>query len=151
MKTRRTLGLLAVLAVAIVPPVRAQDPALQEAVRAFDPSAAFVFESDRARVADFNGDGLADVSAILVAPERRALVVFNARRDGGYSAYPLFAVLPPGPVELRLVPPGRHPVLGPEGMIELAMPALELAFPGRSSALYAWRDGHYQIFGTENY
>jgi hypothetical protein len=151
MKLRRTLGLVAGLAVAIVLPVRAQDPALQEAVRAFDPSAAFVFESNRARVADFNGDGLADVSAILVAPERRALVVFNARRDGGYSAYPLYAVLPSGPVELRLVPPGRHRVLGPEGVIELARPALELAFPGRSSALYAWRDGRYQVFGTENY
>jgi len=151
MKTRRTLGLLAGLALAIVPPVRAQDPALQEAVRAFDPSAAFVFESDRARVADFNGDGLADVSAILVAPERRALVVFNARRDGGYSAYPLFAVLPPGPVELRILQPGRHRVVGAEGVIELDKPAIELAFPGKSSALYAWRNGRYQVFGTENY
>jgi hypothetical protein len=34
-------------------------------------------------------------------------------------------------------------------MIEHANPALELVFPGRSSALYVWRDGRFRVFELE--
>jgi hypothetical protein len=99
---------------------------------------------------DFDGDGKPDVAAILQGGERRALVVFHAR-GGGFVAQPLYANLPAGEVVLRLVPPGNHRVLGGPGVVELQAPGFELSFPGRSSALYAWRGGRYQSFGTENY
>jgi hypothetical protein len=60
-------------------------------------------------------------------------------------------VLPPGDVELRLVPPGRHRVLGLQALIEHPNHGIELVFPGRASALYIWRGDRYQVFGTENY
>lgn len=139
------VGLLVVAA----PHARAQDSALIAAARSVD--ASLGYDPGRTRVADFNGDGLADVAAILVGPRRQALVVFHATPQGGYAPYPLYATLPEGEVELRLVPAGRHRVLGLEGVVEHAIPAIELAFPGRSSALYVWRDGGYQVFGTENH
>ena len=132
-------------------PARAQDSALVDAVRAFESSIAFDLDTTGTHVADFNGDGLPDAAAILVAPEQRALVVFNAREDGGYAIHPLYTVLPPGDVELRLVPPGRHRVLGPQALVEHAHPGIELVFPDRASALYLWRGDRYQVFGTENY
>lgn len=132
-------------------PVRAQESALVDAARAFESAIAFDLDTTGTRVADFNGDGLPDAAAILVAPERRALVVFNAREDGSYATHPLYTVLPPGDVELRLVSPGRHRVLGPQRLIEHTSPGVELVFPGRASALYIWRGGRYQVFGTENY
>lgn len=130
-------------------PAYAQDSAINQALSSVDPSLAY--DPNAARVGDFNGDGLEDVAAIVAGPEKRALVVFHPTPNGGYVAYPLYATLPPGDVDLRLVPPGRHRVLSPQGVVEHATPALELIFPGRSSALYVWRNGRYQVFATENY
>jgi hypothetical protein len=149
MSTRRIRWLALALVAVLAPPLRAQDPALQAAVRSFDPAASL--DAGRVRVADFNGDGLDDVSAVLVAPERHALVAFHALAEGGYVAYPLYAVLPQGDAVLRIIPPGRVRVLGPQGAIDLAASGLELVFPGKSSALYVWRDGRYQVYGTENH
>jgi hypothetical protein len=130
-------------------PARAQDSAIAEALGSVDPSLAY--DPNTARVGDFNADGLEDVAAIVAGPERRALVVFHPTPNGGYVAYPLYATLPPGDVDLRLVPAGRHRVLSPQGVVEHATPGIELIFPGRSSALYLWRNGRYQVFPTENY
>lgn len=127
---------------------QAQDPALSTAVRDF--GTGFTLDFADARVGDFDGDGRDDVAGILHGPGKRALVVFHGS-NGGYVAHPLYAPLPDGEVELRLVPPGNRRVLGPPGVVELSSPALELVFPGRSSALYAWRGGRYHTFGTESH
>lgn len=142
------LSLLFVV-LAIAAPVRAQDPSIADALGGVDPTLAY--DPNAARVGDFNADGLEDVAAIVAGPQRRALVVFHPTPNGGYVAYPLYATLPPGEVDLRLVPPGRHRVQGPHGVVEHETPGIELIFPGRSSALYLWRDGRYQVFATENY
>ncbi len=126
---------------------QAQEDALDAAVLEFDPGLSL----GASRVTgDFDGDGRPDVATILMGSGRRALVVFH-RGERGYVAHPLYANLPEGEVELRLVPPGNRRVLGAPGVVELQAPGLELSFPGRSSALYAWRGGRYQSFGTENH
>ena len=127
-------------------PASAQErpSAIAAAVRQFDPDLA-IPEGGILHMADFDGDGREDVAAILTAPGRRALIVLRAVR-GGYEPHPLYASLPPGEFELRLVPPGRHRVLDPQGMIEHVNPGLELVFPRRSSALYVWRDGRFRVF-----
>lgn len=144
---RRTLG-IAIAAVAIAASRAAAQPdaGLAEAVRAFDPGATVA----SSQAADFNGDGREDVAAILEGGGKSALVIFN-RTAGGYRPYALYASLPSGPVELRVVPPGRHRVLGAAGVLETTAPSLELVFPGRSSAMYVWGNGRYQVHGTENY
>lgn len=143
----RTLG-IAITAVAIGAPRAAAQPdaGLAEAIRAYD-SAASV---GRTQTADFNGDGREDVAAILEGNGKSALVIFN-RTASGYRPYALYASLPSGPVELRVVPPGRHRVLGAAGALETTAPSLELVFTGRSSAMYVWGNGRYQVHGTENY
>lgn len=147
----RTSSVAAALLVAASAPASAQvDAGLRAAVREFDPGLRVPDEPDRVHVADFDGDGLRDIATILIENGRSALVVFHAA-DGGYVAHPLFTNLPAGEVRLRVVPPGSHAVVGPQGAVRLDAPAIELVFPGRSSALYAWRGGRYQVFGTESY
>ena len=130
-----------------VPLAHAQEEALDQAVQEFDPGMSL--GASRV-IGDFDGDGRPDVATILMGSGRRMLVVFH-RKERGFVAHPLYANLPEGDVELRLVPPGNRRVLGAPGMVELQSPGLELSFPGRSSALYAWRGGRYQSFGTENH
>ena len=130
-----------------IPLAHAQEAALATAVQEFD--AGLSLSASRV-IGDFDGDGRPDVAAILQGSGRRALVVFHGGEEG-FVAHPLYANLPEGEVELRLVPPGNRRVLGAPGVVELQAPGLELSFPGRSSALYAWRGGRYQSFGTENY
>ena len=126
----------------------AQDHALLQAVSEFD--ASLTVAPGWTRAADFDADGLEDVAAILDGGDRHAFVVFRATPHG-YEIHPLYATLPNGDFDLRLLPPGRRRVLGAEGVLEHSAPALELVFPGRSSAIYAWRGGRFQIFATENY
>lgn len=147
MSYRRTLG-IAIAAVAIAASrVAAQpDAGLAEAVRAYDATASV----ERSQVADFNGDGREDVATVLQGSGKSALVIFNRTADG-YRPYALYASLPPGPVELRVIPAGRHRVLGAAGALETTAPSIELVFPGRSSAMYVWGNGRYQVHGTENY
>jgi hypothetical protein len=144
---RRTFG-IAIAAVAFAAPRATAQPDadLTEAIRAYDPAASV----GRTQSADFNGDGREDVAAVLERSGKSALVIFN-RTAGGYRPYALYASLPSGPVELRVVPPGRHRVLGAAGALETTAPSLELVFPGRSSAMYVWGGGRYQVHGTENY
>ena len=40
---------------------------------------------------------------------------------------------------------------GAAGALETTAPSLELVFTGRSSAMYVWGNGRYQVHGTENY
>lgn len=151
MISRQTLAI--VLALLTLGPSRAsaqEDPALAEAVRAYASGISLSSDPAHVHVADFTGDGRPDVAAVLEGNGRSALVIFN-RTAGGYQAHPLYASLPAAPWRLRSVAPGRHRILGPEGTVELSAPAIELVFPGRSSAIYAWRGNRYQVFGTENY
>jgi hypothetical protein len=144
---RRTLGIaIAAVAMAAVRATAQPDAGLAEAIRAYDPAASVGSTQN----ADFNGDGREDVAAILEGGGKSALVIFN-RTAGGYRPYALYASLPSGPVELRVVPPGRHRVLGAAGALETTAPSLELVFPGRSSAMYVWGNGRYQVHGTETY
>ncbi len=151
MSHTRTFG-IALAAVAIAAPrLMAQpDAGLAEAIRAYDPAASVSADPALTQTADFNGDGREDVAAVLEAGGKSALVIFN-RTANGYRPYALYASLPGGPVQLRLVPPGRHRVLGAAGALETTTPSLELVFPGRSSAMYVWGSGRYQVHGTENY
>ncbi len=149
MRTRfAALCLAAGIAAGFVSPARAQESPLDRAVRDFDP--AFTLDPARTWRADFDGDGREDVAAILQGPGRRALVVFRAR-ERGYTAQPLYASLPDGEVELRLVDPGSRRVVGPQGVVQLDTPGLELSFPGKSSALYVWRGERFHSFATENH
>ena len=151
MSPRQTLGLALALLALGPPRAEAQDdPALAEAVAAYAAGMALSADPARVHVADFTGDGRPDVAAVLEGNGRSALVIFN-RTARGYQAHPLYASLPSAPWELRAVGPGRHRILGPEGTVELSAPAIELVFPGRSSAIYAWRGNRSQVFGTENY
>lgn len=137
------------LTVLVAGSARAQDASLERAARAYDP--AFRWSNDVPPVrGDFNGDGSTDVAAILESAERRSLVVFHGGEDG-YSPFPLYTRLPRGEVSLRRVDPGRYRVLGPPGAVELRHESVELVFPGRSSALYAWKNGRYDTYGTERY
>ncbi|HUP00459.1 MAG TPA: hypothetical protein VM737_02935 [Gemmatimonadota bacterium] len=128
----------------------AQDAGLVAAVAGFDPGLSLPDGGDLVHWADFNGDGRPDVAAILSGAGGSSLVIFNAT-NGGFQPHPLYTGLPSGVVELRLVLPGWQRVLGPKGSIDLPHPSLELVFPGRSSAIYAWSNGRYQVFPTENY
>ena len=151
MNSRQTLGFA--LGLLALWPTRApaqDDPALAEAVRAYASGMSLAADPERVHAADFTGDGLPDVAAVLEGGGRSALVIFN-RTARGYQPHPLYANLPAGPWTIRTVAPGRHRVLGTEGTVELTSPAIELIFPGRSSAIYAWRGNRYQVFGTENY
>lgn len=151
MNYRRTLA-IAIAAVTIAaPPVMAQpDAGLAEAIHAYDPAASMSADPALTQSADFNGDGREDVAAVLEGGGKSALVIFNRTADG-YRPYALYASLPAGAVQLRVVPPGRHRVLGAAGTLETTAPSLELVFPGRSSAMYVWGSGRYQVHGTENY
>ncbi|MFN2383069.1 MAG: hypothetical protein ABR559_02270 [Gemmatimonadota bacterium] len=124
--------------------------ALERAASALDPGLRLPDNAALLQAADFTGDGELDVGAILHAGSRSALVVFHATPTG-YHAHPLYTTLPPGEVAIRVVAPGRHRVLGPEGTIELTSPALELIFSGRTSALYVWSGDRYAVYPTESY
>lgn len=150
MKARIPYALVTIALVGLVSgPARAQDASLQRAVRAYDPALQWSSDVQTVR-GDFNGDGRPDVAAILESAERRSLVVFHGG-ELGYSAFPLYTRLPQGEVFLRRVDPGRYRVLGSQGTVELRHESVELVFPGRSSALYVWRNGRYDTFGTERY
>lgn len=152
MISQRIFGIALALLALASPSALAQEPdaALAEAIRSFDPGATLSLDPALVHAADFNGDGRQDVAAVLEGGGKSALVIFN-RTPSGYRAYALYAALPQGPLRLRVVPPGRHRILGPEGTVEVPSPALELVFPGRASAMYAWGEGRYQVYGTENY
>jgi hypothetical protein len=126
------------------------DAGLAEAIRAFDPALSLSADPALTQTADFNGDGREDVAAILEGGGKSSLVIFH-RTAGGYRPYALYASLPAGPARLRVVPAGRHRALGAAGTLETTAPSLELVFPGRSSAMYVWGNGRYQVHGTENY
>lgn len=131
-------------------PARGQESALQDAIRSFGPQMSLPDEESLVVRGDFNGDGREDVAAVVREPERSALVVFHSTAQG-YEVHPLYTRLPKGDIQLRLVPSGRRPVMGNAGAVRLAHPAVELIFPGRSSAMYAWEGGRYQVYGTESF
>lgn len=126
------------------------DSALDDAVRSYDPAAALSTDPALVHIEDFNGDGSADVAAVLESDGKSALVIFH-RTASGYRPFSLYASLPPGPLRLRVVLPGRHRVLGLQGTVDVSSPSLELVFPGRSSAMYVWGSNRYQVLPTENY
>jgi hypothetical protein len=144
------LGIVSILTAGVTGSAAAQTlpSTVAETIQAFDPTLTFPAEGGIVHVSDFDGDGREDVTTVLVGTERRALVVFRAT-PRGYEPHPLYASLPGGDFELRIVAPGRRRVLDPQGMIEHATPALELVFPGRSSALYVWREGRFRVFQLE--
>jgi hypothetical protein len=147
----RTLGIALVLLAVSGRGLAAQpDPALTDAVQAYDPAAAVSTDPALVHTEDFNGDGRPDLAAVLVSETKSALVIFN-RTASGYRTFSLYASLPPEPLQLRVVPPGRHHVLGRQGTIDVSAPALELIFPGKSSAMYVWGANRYQVFPTESY
>ena len=147
---RRAFGIaIAAVALTAARALAQPDAGLAEAVQSFDPAAS-ISDDPAPQIADFNGDGRDDVAAVLEGNGKSALVIFN-RTASGYRPYALYATLPGGPVQLRVVPPGRHRVLGGVGALETTAPALELVFSGRSSAMYVWGNGRYQVHGTENY
>ena len=151
MMHRRTLGIAIAAMTIAAPRAMAQpDAGLAEAIRAYDSAASLSADPALTKTADFNGDGREDVAAVLERGEKSALVIFH-RTDGGYRPYALYASLPDGPVQLRVLAPGRHRALGAAGTLETNAPSLELVFPGRSSAMYVWGNGRYQVHGTENY
>lgn len=143
-------GVAALLALALAVPARAQENALQSAVQAFGPDMVLPEGENLSVRGDFNGDGREDVAAVVRAPDRSALVVFHSTGDG-YDLMPLYTRLPSGDVQLRLVPAGRRSVVGNAAGVQLKNPALELIFPGRSSAMYVWQGGRYQVYGTESF
>lgn len=146
----RTACLTALSVACLIAPASAQDAALAAAVSAYDPDLRLPEGADLVQWADFTGDGRPDVAAVLSDAQRTSLVIFNAT-PGGFQPHPLYGDLPRGPLVLRPVLPGWHRVLGRAGSVELTSPAVELVFPGRSSAIYAWQDGRYRVHPTENY
>lgn len=126
------------------------DPALQDAVQAYDSRMVLTADPERLHSADFNGDGRPDVAAVLEGGGRSALVIFN-RTPSGYAPHALYASLPQNGYRLRVVPAGRYRTLSAGGMVEIAAAAVELVFPGRSSAMYVWAGDRYQVHPTENY
>lgn len=146
----RTIA-VTVAAIGVSPvPARPQESALQSAMRSFGPEMSLPEQGGLVVRDDFNGDGREDVAAVVSGPERSALVVFHATSQG-YEMHPLYTRLPGGGVQLRVVPSGRRPVVGNPGSVLLEHPAIELIFPGRSSAMYAWERGRYQVYGTESF
>lgn len=142
------LALLAIGLAAV--PARGQEPALQSAIRSFGPQMSLPEEESLVVREDFNGDGRQDVAAVVRGPDRSALVVFHSTPQG-YETHPLYTRLPRGEVQLGVVPSGRQPVVGNARAVQLAHPAVELIFPGRSSAMYVWEEGRYQVYGTESF
>lgn len=138
-----------VMLASAAPPAVGQELALDEALAALGPDARIDDRADQVQRADFNGDGLPDVAAVVTRARGSGLVVFTSA-PRGYQPIPLYTLLP-GPVRLRVVPPGRHRVLGARREIDLELPALELVFDGKSSAMYVWRQGRYEVHATENY
>lgn len=126
------------------------DPALVDAVRAYDSRMSLTADPGRVQVADFTGDDRADVAAVVEGNGKSALVIFN-RTPTGYAPHALYASLPQADYRLRIVPPGRYRVLGGQGSVDVPAAGLELVFPGRSSAMYVWKGDRYQVHGTENY
>lgn len=154
---RSSLWAVLIAGVLAAPPALAQEyvvmgdrAALESAATALEPGLRLPDNSALLQAADFTGDGELDVGAVLRDGSRSALVVFHATASG-YRAHPLYTTLPPGDVAIRIVPPGRHRVQGPEGTIELTSPALELILPGRTSALYVWTGDRYAVYPTESY
>lgn len=148
--TGHAAGVIALAALVFAGQVRAQESALQSAMRAFGPDMTIPEGENLSIRADFNGDDREDVAAVVRGPDRSALVVFHATGDG-YEMMPLYTRLPSGDVQLRVVPSGRRSVVGNAGGVQLKNPAVELIFPGRSSAMYVWENGRYQVYGTESF
>ncbi|HKY60477.1 MAG TPA: hypothetical protein VJP59_05640 [Gemmatimonadota bacterium] len=148
--TGHAAAVVGLAALILAAPAAAQENALQSAVRAFGPDMTIPEGDDLSVRADFNGDGREDVAAVVRGPDRSALVVFHSTGDG-YEMRPLYTRLPSGDVHLRAVPSGRHPVVGKAGGVQLKNAAVELIFPGRSSAMYVWEGGRYQVYGTESF
>lgn len=126
------------------------EAALAEAIRSYNPGMSLSSDPGLVHAADFTGDGSPDLAAVLEGTGKSALVIFNQTRSG-YQTHALYASLPAGPWKLRVVPPGRHRILGSKGSVEIGSSAVELIFPGRSSAMYVWHGDRYQVLGTENY
>lgn len=148
--TRPWLPLLALWLFAPTSALGQGGAALEAALRELDPSMSVADGPDTIQRGDFDGDGLEDVAAIVTDGRRRALVALHARA-GGFRAHMLHARLPDGTVRLRVLAPGRHAALEPRGYVELGTASIELIFPGRSSAIYAWTDGRYRVIPNENY
>jgi hypothetical protein len=148
--TGHAAGVIALVALVFAGPVHAQESALQSAMRAFGPDMTIPEGENLSIRADFNGDGREDVAAVVRGPDRSALVVFHATGDD-YEMMPLYTRLPSGDVQLRVVPSGRRSVVGKAGGVQLKNAAVELIFPGRSSAMYVWENGRYQVYGTESF
>lgn len=146
----RAAGLALLTVGLVVVPARGQEAALQNAIRSFSPEMGLADEEGLMVREDFNGDGRQDVAAVVRGPDRSALIVFHSTPQG-YEMHPLYTRLPRGEVRLRVVPSGRQPIVGNSGSVQLANPAVELIFPGRSSAMYAWEEGRYQVYGTETF
>lgn len=148
---RRTLVLLAVGMVGSAGPAVAQvDEAVAGALRALNPAFAPADGPATAQAGDFDGDGRADVAVIVTDGRRRALVALHGG-PGGYGGHILHNRLPDGSVRIHVAPPGRRPALEERGYVDLATDAIELVFPGRSSALYAWDGERYRVHATETY
>ena len=126
------------------------EPALQDAVQAYDSRMSLTSDPELLKTADFNGDGRPDVAAVLEGGGRSALVIFN-RTASGYAPHALYASLPSAGFRLRVVPAGRYRTLDAGGMVEIGAAAVELVFPGRSSAMYVWAGDRNQVHPTENY
>lgn len=148
--TGHAAGVVALAALAFAAPASAQESPLQSAMRAFGPDMTIPEGENLSIRGDFNGDGREDVAAVVRGPDRSALVVFHSTGDG-YEMVPLYTRLPSGDVELRVVPAGRRPIVGNSGIVQLKNAAVELIFPGRSSAMYVWGGGRYQVYGTESF
>ncbi|MBW3660207.1 MAG: hypothetical protein KY397_01055 [Gemmatimonadetes bacterium] len=140
------LALVATLAVA--GGARGQEADLASALGGYDASLRPL--GDLVVHADFDGDGDRDFAAVVTDGSRSVFLVLQAG-EGEWQVRPLYARLPDVPVRLRVIQPGSHRVLDAQRTVELRDPGVELIFPGRSSALYAWRDGRWQVYGTENY
>lgn len=126
------------------------DARLSDAVRAYDSRMSLSSDPALVQTADFTGDGRADVAAVLEGGGKSAFVIFN-RTPSGFEPHALYASLPQADYRLRVVAPGRYRVVGGQGTVEITASAAELVFPGRSSAMYVWRENRYQVYGTENY
>lgn len=141
---RSILGMAALLVVVV--PARGQDAELVRALGQHDRSLRPV--KDLVVRADFDQDGDLDFAAVVTDGRQRAFLILESD-EGRWRAHPLYARLPDSAVRLRIAAPGPHRVLGAHGSVELTAPGVELTFPGRSSALYAYRAGRWQVFGTE--
>lgn len=124
--------------------------AFEAALRELDPTMVVVDGPGTLQRGDFDGDGTADVAALVTDGRRRSLVAIHGGVGGG-RAHLLHARLPDGPVRLRVLAPGRQAALEARGYVDLGTDSIELVFPGRSSAIYAWDGGRYRVIPTEGY